>query len=197
MKDKGDKKKDQELANQQAADRALWLQYMQKADQKSPLQEAWEKAQLDFLNWESGKSGPIDVMKAPSLGPALSLYQYAKQGQQGERMGQGAIQMGLNATDPGLAAKLAEQSKAKREQDAAGNLERAVAVRSAEAHGSALPLISLAQDKQLSLAGMAGGQRANSLGLWAGFRPRRSIWGDMMLQGMGNLQQGAQTAAFA
>lgn len=173
---KGDKRKEQQLAEQQAADRSLFLQSFNKAQEPSPLQKRLEEGNLEYLDWESGKGAfegkPIDVMSAPGLGPQRSLYERAKAGQEGERMGIGALRLGLNASDPGLATNLAEQSKLRREQEAAGALEEAIAMKSAEARGSSLPLIGLDQSRRMGLAGMAGGQSGQSTGLWAGFRPR-------------------------
>lgn len=174
-----DKEKEKRLAEQQAQDRALFLQSFNQAREPTPLQKAWEEANLNFINWEQGKDGALDVLKAPGLGPALSLYRHAAAGQQGERQGIGALRMGLNATDPALAAKMAEQNKLRREQEAAGQLENAVATRSAEAHGSVLPLSQLNTNRSLSLAGMAGNQAGQSQSLWAQFRPRPGFWGTL------------------
>lgn len=176
---KDDKKKQKLLADQEAQDRARYLQLLDKAETPSPLQQRRETDTLNFLDWESGtgdyKDKPIDVTHAPGLGPALSLYERAKAGQQGERMGTGAIQLGLNASDPGLAANLAEESKLRREQEAAGGLEEAVAAKSAEAHGSALPLIQLNQSRALNLADTAANQSRFSTNEYTQFRPR-SPW---------------------
>jgi hypothetical protein len=173
---KDDKKKQADLEKQQAADRALFLQSYQKAEEPSPLQSAWEKQNLNYLNWENGEGAfagkPIDVMNAPGLGPEVSLYNHAREGQQGERQGIGALRLGLNASDPGLAANMAEQNKLRREQDASGQLENAVAMKTAEAHNSVMPLAQLDTSRNLSLAGMAGNQAQGSQSLWANYRPQ-------------------------
>lgn len=178
-----DKKKMAALEAQQAADRALFLQAFNQANEQSPLQKRLEQGNLDWLDWEQGKGSfegkPIDVMSAPGLGPSLSLYNRAKAGQQGERQGIGALRMGLNASDPGMAANLAEQAKLRREQDAAGALEGAVAMKSAEVKGSSLPLAQLEQQRRMGLAGLSGGQAQNTQGLWAGFRPRPGFLGQI------------------
>lgn len=140
-----------------------------QAAQPTPLQSAWEKSNLDFLDWESGKSGPVDVMKAPGLGVARSLFSYGRQKQENEKQGIGALRLGLNATSPEAAANLAEQAQLRREQDAAGQLENAVAARSAEAHGSVMPLSSLNLSRSMGIAGLRTGmsqyaqQRAEDL----------------------------------
>lgn len=181
MNNKEDKQKQEQLATQQAADRALFLQSFSKAQEQSPLQKRLEEGNMDWLDWEQGKGSfagtPTDVMSAPGLGPSLSIYNRAKAGQQGERQGIGALRMGLNASDPGMAANLAEQSKLRREQDASGALENAVAMKSAEVKGSSLPLINLDQQRTMGLAGMAGNQSGQSTGLWSQFRRRPGMLG--------------------
>lgn len=129
----------------------------------------------------------------PGLGPSRSLYEHARAGQQSERQGIGALRMGLNASDPGMAANLAEQSKLRREQDASGQLEQAVAMKLAEAKGSALPLIGLNQQRTMGLASLAGNQSGNSTGLWSQFRVRPSGWATFG-QGLLGGAMGAATA---
>src|SRR5205085_6017578 len=121
MRNRDDKKKQAELGQQQAQDRALFLQSFNAAKEPSPLQKRLEGEDLKFLDWESGEGDyagkPIDVYEAPGLGASRSLYEHAKAGQQGERAGIDALRMGLNAASPEYAANLAEQSKLRREQD--------------------------------------------------------------------------------
>lgn len=180
---KDDRRKQEQLAAQQAADRALFLQSFNKASEQTPLQKRLEEGNLGWLDWEQGKGlfegQPTDVMQAPGLGPSLSIYNRAKAGQQGERQGIGALRMGLNAADPGMAANLAEQSKLRREQEASGALENAVAMKSAEVKGSSLPLINLDQSRMMGLAGMAGNQSGQSTGLWGQFRARPGFLGQI------------------
>lgn len=118
---------------------------------------------MAWLDWSEGKDGPLDVSKAPGLGPSLGLYESARRGQQGERVGIGALSMGLNASNPNLTALLNEQAKARREQEAAGGLERAVTLKDAEVNRSALPLAAFAQDRRMGLASLASGN-ANAAG---------------------------------
>jgi len=150
---------------------------------------------MDWLDWSEGKKGPIDVTKAPGLGPSLDLYSRAKAGEQGERMGIGALRMGVEGSNPNLTSLLREQRQAHRERDAAGALEQAVAVNQADATGSIMPLVSLEQNKRMGLAGLASGAAQDTLGTYASFtgRPRRRpFWQDVILAGMG---QGAQAAS--
>ena len=205
IKDKEDKKKQAQLEAEKSADRALFLQSYNKASEPTPLQKAWENANLNFLDWENSTGEyagkPADVTEAPGMGAGLSMYRRAAAGQQGERMGQGLLTMGVNATDPALAAKLAEQAKARREQEAAGALEENVAARSAEAHGSVLPLSQLNTSRALALTSAAGNQAGQSQSLWGQFRNRPSplgVFTNSFASSLGStLGGGGSQAAFA
>lgn len=133
------------------------------AQTEDPLETRLRARDMSWLDWSEGKNGPLDVSKAPGLGPSLGLYESAARGQQGERMGIGALRMGLNASNPNLTAILSEQAKARREQEAAGGLERAVTLKDAEVNRSALPLAAFAQDRRMGLASLASGN-ANAAG---------------------------------
>jgi hypothetical protein len=190
------------LEDQQAADRRARDQFITQANTPDPLAERWRQSQLNFLDWEEGKGEfegkPLDVENAPGLGPSLALFRRAREGQQGERMGIGALRMGLNASDPGMAARLAEQSKLRREQDAAGQLENAVRLRTAEAHDSIMPLVETEQGRRMGLASLASGNSANTTNTYTGFvaRPRReSFWKRLLLAGASGAGQAA--GAFA
>lgn len=170
-------------------------QFLTIAAQEDPLEARLRQRSMDWLDWSEGKSGPIDVSKAPGMGPSLDLFNRARAGQQEERMGIGALRMGAQGTNADLANLLTEQRAARREQDAAGQLEGAVATRQAEATGSAMPLVSLAQNRRMGLAGLASGAAQDTLGTNTSFlaRPRRRpFWQDMLLAGW---QQGAQGAS--
>lgn len=187
----------EEIQRQQAAQQQ---QFFTLAMEKDPLVERLRQRDMAFLDWADqkdaqGNAVPLDVAKAPGLGPALGLFESARRGQQQERHGIGALRMGAQGTNADLANLLTEQRTARREQEAAGGLERAVAVRSAEATGSVLPLASLEQSKRMGLAGMASGAAQDTLGNMTSFvgRPRRRpFWQDMLLAGW---QQGAQGAS--
>lgn len=182
----------EELQRQQTAQQQQFFTLAQTPD---PLTERLRARDIAWMDWSEGKNGPIDVSKAPGLGPAISLFDRAKAGQQEERHGIGALRMGAQGTNADLANLLTEQRAARREQQAGGDLERAVATREAETTGSILPLASLQQSKQLGLAGLASGAAQDTLGTYASFtgRPRRRpFWQDMLLAGW---QQGAQGAS--
>lgn len=181
----------EELQRQQMAQQQ---QFITLASQPDPLTERLRQRDIAWLDWSEGKNGPIDVTKAPGLGPSLDLYSRAKAGQNEERYGIGALRMGAQGTNADLANLLTEQRAAKREQEAAGGLERAVATREAETTGSILPLASLEQNKRMGLAGLASGAAQDTLGTYAGFtgrQKRRPFWQDLLLAGWSQGAQGA------
>ena len=194
--EKEHQKRLEEIQRQQAAQQT---QYLQLAAAPDPLTERLRQRDMAWLDWSSGKDAsgnavPIDVAKAPGLGPALSLFDRAKAGQQGERMGIGALRMGAHGTNADLANLLTEQRAARREQEAAGGLERAVATREAETTGSILPLASLEQSKRMGLAGLASDAAQDTLGNMSSFVGRskkRPFWQDVLLAGWSQGAQGA------
>lgn len=181
-----EKRLQKELEDRNRQQQALQTQFINLAATPDPLQERLRQRSMDWMDWSEGKSGPIDVTRAPGLGPSLNLYERARAGEQSERQGIGALRMGTQGSDPGLVSLLSQQRQAHRERDAAGALEQAVAVRGAEATGSALPLISLEQNRRMGLAGLASGAAQDTLGTYAGFtgrQRRRPFWQDLALAG--------------
>lgn len=182
----------EQLQRQQAAQQQ---QFLTLAAQPDPLTERLRQRDIAWLDWADQKDTPIDVSRAPGLGPSLDLFSRARAGQQEERMGIGALRMGAQGTNADLANLLTEQRTARREQEAAGGLERAVAMRNAEVTGSILPLAQMQQQQRLGLAGLASGAAQDTLGNMSSFvgRPRRRpFWQDLLLAGW---QQGAQGAS--
>lgn len=177
-------------AQREAEERArqqqqIQTQFIQAANVPDPLEERLRARDLDWLAWED--SPGRDVSTAP-LGPALGLYDRAVNRQQGERHGIGALRMGLNASNPMLGQLLDRQSRDRQQQQAAGDLERAVGMRSAEVNRSALPLAAFAQDRRMGLASLASGNANTSTGQYLGFlgRPRQpSFWQQMMSSAFG------------
>jgi len=157
--------------------------------QKSPLELQREQESLDWMNQTKGPE--FDVTKLNALTPQLSLYNHAKAGQEGERLGIGALRMGQMGDNSGLAALLASQQQAHREQDAAGQLENAFAAKDAEMRGSVMPLLNFQQGRSMGLASLASGNANNSTAAWANFRPAPSFWQKLLLQ---SAQNGAQAA---
>lgn len=196
---KDDKRKQEELRRQQEQDRALFTQTFQQANTKSPLEQAREAEDLKWLNWSSGKDGPVDIMRAPGLGVARSLFDYGRARRDDPKQGVGVLRLGLNSTSPEYAANLAEQSQSRREEDAAGRLENAVALKDAAVRGDLGDLMRLQTSRNMGLASLAGNQSGGSTGLWASFRPRPSGWatlGQALLGVGGSFATGAATGGF-
>lgn len=186
----------EERARQQQAQQT---QFIQAANVPDPLEERLRERDTKWLDWESGASGPRDVINAP-LGAGLDLYTNAARRQSGERFGIGALALGAQGSDPNLSQLLKQQSEDVRQQEAAGGLEQAVRMKSAEVNRSALPLAEFAQGRRMGLASLASGNAANATNAYLQFlaRPRRqSFWQQLLLQGVGGAAQGASSAAVA
>jgi hypothetical protein len=184
MGNKSDKKKQQELERQAAADRAARDAAIAAASQPRPLETAYDNERLGWLNATSGKDGPIDVTKLPGMGPSWGLYDAASQRQQGERMGIGALRMGAESSNPGLTQLLRSQSDDQRQQQAAGQFENAYRMKDAEMRGSVLPLLGLQQNRTMGLASLTSGNASNATNQWASFRPAPSIWQQLLMSGI-------------
>lgn len=179
-------------AQQEAEERARQqqvqqTQFIQAASQPDPLEERLKERDMKWLDWESGASGPRDVMNAP-LGAGLDLYSNAARRQSGERFGIGALALGAHGSDPNLTQLLKQQSEDTRQQEAAGGLEQAVRMKSAEVNRSALPLAEFAQGRRMGLASLASGNAQNSTNAYLQFlsRPKQpSFWKQLLLGGLG------------
>lgn len=184
MSNKSDKKKQQELERQAAADRAARDAAIATASQPRPLETAYDAERLGWLNATSGKDGPIDVAKLPGMGPSYGLYDAASKRQEGQRMGIGALGLGAQNTNPGLGQLLRQQSEDQRQQDAAGGLENAYRMKDAEMRNSVLPLLGLQQNRTMGLASLASGNSAQATNTYANFRPAPSFWQQLLLTGI-------------
>jgi hypothetical protein len=180
-----DKAKQKRLEQQQAQDRQMFVQAFQQAQQPRPLETRLEADSMGFLDDVEGKNGVFDITRTRGMSPYLDLYNRASAEQQGERMGIGALRLGAEGSNPNLTSLLTQQAADRRRQEAGGALERAFALRNAEARGSVLPLIGLQQSRTMGLAGMAGNQSAGSTSAWANFRPAPSFWQQALLAGIG------------
>lgn len=133
----------------------------------SPLQQAYEKRQTDFLNWDNGAKK--NITDAPGMNDYIQLGQKALARQGEERYGTGALQLG---GESGYADKMKVMKQQESAQQFGAGLEDALAARRAEAQGSVMPLASLDQSRKQGLLGFAGNQQqfytqqANQPGFW-------------------------------
>jgi hypothetical protein len=189
MSNKSDKRKQEELERQAAADRAARDRAMTVAAAPTPLESAYDKERLDWMDQTSGKAGPLDISTLKGMGPSLGLYNAASQRQQGERMGLGALRLGEQGSNPMLGQLLRSQQEDERQQAAAGGLENAYRMKDAEMRGSIMPLLGLQQNRTMGLAGMTSGNAANATGQWASFRPAPSFWQQLLMAGVSGASQ--------
>lgn len=196
------KKEAEAERNRAAAERAEMQRRLDAAiavqQKPAPVEDKINQQNLSFLNAVEGKaddgtSTPFDIRdKRLGLAPNLALFDSAVNRQDDERAGTGAIQMGLQGSNPNLAALLSEQRKGRAAQDAAGGLERAFSLRNAEVRGSALPLIGLGQQRSATTLGALGGMYGqsnqnyqNAQNTYIDQASRPGFWSQLALAGIG------------
>lgn len=146
-------------------------------NQVDPLEERYRQQQMAFLNWKD--SNGRDVRDAPGLSDYIQIGQAAQERAGRERMGTGALQL---AGDAGNAGNLRELKKQEAAQDFGTGLERAYAMRNAEATGSVMPLANMTLNRNTAYAGAMG----NLYGIRSS-QPKPKSWWNY-------LQEGAQMA---
>jgi hypothetical protein len=172
-------------------------QFFTQAATPDPLAERMRTSRLKWLDDTEGKNGPLDVGKLEGMAPYLDLYNRARAKREGERVGIGALKMGLDASSPELAARIAEQRDTERQQEAAGGLENAFRTKDAEMKDSVMPLIGMRQQKDMGLASLASSNSnsARDAYLQMLLRPKKTpFWQSMLAGGM---QAGATLGAAA
>jgi hypothetical protein len=183
-----ERRQQQLLQQQQQQALAQQNQFFTQAAEKDPLAERLRASRMSWLDATEGKNGPFDVGKLEGMAPYLDLYNRARAKREGERVGVGALKMGLDASSPELAARIAEQRDTERQQDAAGGLENAFRAKDSEMRESVMPLINQKASKDLSLAGLASGNSnaAQDRYLAMLLRPKkRPFWQSMLTGGLG------------
>lgn len=172
------------LQQQQAAQQQQ--QFFQQAAAPDPLAERMRASRLEWLDQTEGKNGPLDVSKLDGMAPYLDLYNRGRAKREGERVGIGALQMGVEGQNPELAARIAEQRSTEREQDAAGAFENAFRMKDAEMKDSVMPLMGYQQDRGMGLASLASSNSNSAQDRYLQMltRPRqRPFWQQMLISG--------------
>lgn len=166
----------------------FWNSNAQQANQQitqvDPLEQAYRDRQKAFLDWE-GSNGK-DVRNAPGMDAHIQIGQAALERAGRDRMGTGALQLGEDGGS-GYAAKLKELKKNELGQEVGAGLETALAARTAEAHGSVMPLAQLTTSRNIGRANHS----AQMFGMWN--QRQSKNWWDYMRDavGMGSQAAGA------
>ena len=184
MKNKYDKKKQEQLAQQQAEDRKLFLQAYEKTTAPDPLEEKQRAGSLAFLDAVDGKTAPFDVTTTPGMAPYLDLYNHAKEGEAADaNTDTGLFQLGATGGNSGLVSRMREQNNLRRQERAAGDLSSAFAGKYAEVTGNTIPfLLRYKQARDQGTTNMLAGKSGQSTGTWANFKPEDSIWSKLWQQ---------------
>jgi hypothetical protein len=194
---RSEREAEERLRQQQAASLQQQNQFFAQAAEKDPLAERMRESRLKWLDATEGRSGPLDVSKLEGMAPYLDLYNRGRARREGERVGIGALKMGLDASSPELASRIAEQHDTERQQEAAGGLENAFRMKDAEMKDSVMPLMNYQHDRGMGLASLASGnaRSAQDAYLQMLLRPKKQPFWQQMV--MGGLQTGGQIAAAA
>lgn len=197
MKSKSDKEKQKRLEQQQAEDRALFMQAYQKANAPDPLEERRRSEALAFLDAVESKTKPFDVTQTPGMEPHLDLYRRAKAGEaEDANTDTGVFQLGNTGGSTGLIARMREQGKLRREERTAGNLSDAFAGKYAEVTGNTIPfLLRFKQQREMGSADLMSSRSGHSTSLWTSFKPEDSIWSKLFQQASRGAGQAAAMMA--
>lgn len=170
----GRKKREEDYWN------SLAKQQNQKIAQVDPLEQKWRDQQMAFLNWRD--SNGKDVRSAPGLSEYIQIGQAAQDRAKRERMGTGALQLG-GAGNAGYTENLKTLRQNEAAQDFGTGLERAMAMRTAEATGSVLPLAQLTTNRNVAQANNSAGM----FGQWS--NKQEKSWWDYLREGVGMASQ--------
>lgn len=155
--------------------------------QPSELEKKQNERVLGFINdVDSGK----DVKDIKYVSPYFNLYNNAKNTQNQERLGSGALQLG-SQSNPNYVARMREVNSERRQQEAAGQLSNAFNAAYSDATNQQIPFLT-----GLSEQRHAGKTQANS-GLYQTLlhRPKQTpFWQQLVLAGISG---GAQVAGAA
>lgn len=187
-----DRREEDRLAAERAAQQAATNTAITRAEQPSELEQFLNAEDLSILKYFSGSEGPVDVRNAPGMKTANALYDSALRDQGTERYGIGALRLGTD-DNAGYTGLLRENQQEHRQQRAAGALEGAVNQRVATARGEAFPLINISENRDMGIAGLRSGMYESAADRDFRFRnrPRNSIWQSLIQGGA----QAAQTKA--
>lgn len=161
---------------------------MERAEKPDELAERIRGTRMKWLDAVEGKAGPFDVTKLEPMAPYLNLWNRSRTRRDGARMGTGALRLGVANQNPEIAARISSQQEIEREQEAGGALQGAFNLKNAEMTESLMPLMSLQQSRDLSLAGMGSNNVASATDAYAQWlsRPKpRSFWSELALGGVG------------
>lgn len=194
---RNDRRQQEELRRQSAAETRLFMEAYNRSTAPDPLEERRRASSLAFLDSVEGRNGPFDVARTPGMEPHLDLYNRQKARQSADAdTDTGLFQLGATGGSPNLIARMREQNNMRRDERAAGDLSNAFAGKYAEVTGNTVPfLMRYRQDQNMGLANLTSNRSTASTSLWSNFRPRPSIWSQLLTQGFGAAGQVA--AAYA
>lgn len=177
--------REQELQRQNQAAQNTYNQTLHEY-KPSPLEERLNQESMDWLDFTSGKNGPVDYTKAPGL-THLGLYDEGAANRFAERTATGGLQMGRDGANA-TAVEMRRQQLADQMNEARGeNLVNAVRSKDAAVRGQMPFLIGTSEGRNQSRLNSAG-SRANAASQnYASYRPSTPWWHTAIGAGIGGL----------
>lgn len=180
-------------------DRVAKTAAVEKAATPDPLLEARRAHVTALDDWESGKSGPIDVRNMPGGGTRIALFNDAKQSMDAGRVGKGYGSL-EDGTNPNYATSLNKENELSQNLAASGALENDVntALQGKDAEMYGLANISNAQN--MNVANLQQNAYDSDQAKWLSYLMRPKQQGflkQLLLQGVSQTGQFATAAAMA
>src|SRR5467141_563436 len=117
----GDKAQNQQANTMLGAANTAADKAGQEDEATRKMREYWQS----IVDWDTGKSGPIDVHNLPGSGVDIGLFENAKVQRDAGRVGRGLGTAGDNV-NPGFLAALDKELATQRDIEASGRLEDVV-----------------------------------------------------------------------
>lgn len=111
---------------------------------------------MKIKDWETGKSGPIDVRNMPGSDVDIGLFNDAKVSHDAGRIGKGLGTM-TDGGNPLYTAALDKEMAQDRDLQASGMLENSVETKVANANAALTGIGTQQQQQNLNVAGLRGG----------------------------------------
>lgn len=113
-------------------------------------------------DWETGKSGPIDIRSMPGAGPQIALFEAAKKQSDAGRIGRGLNTVGEGA-NPNYVAKLDKENELDRNLNASGELESNVEGALGAKDAMLGNLSNVGEARNMNIAGLREGRYGNDM----------------------------------
>lgn len=198
-KSKARKEEDQQNSLKAIADqgRVAAATAVDTASKPDPITQRITDKATALDDWESGKSGPIDVRNMPGGGAQIALYDAARQSTDAGRVGTGVNSMG-DGVNANFAASLDKENTMDRDLAAKGMLENNVNATLAGKDAVLGNLSGMAENRNMNIANLQENAAQNDQSNFLKYlmRPRTpSFLKQLILAGVNQSGEYAKAAA--